>query len=295
MNSNAVATLNSAPQLRAVSDGEFTAEKVALIKKTIMPQASDLELDLFVNYCRTIALDPLAKQVYAIRQKNGTWQFFASIDGLRVTAQRTGEYLGQTAPYWCSMDATWRDVWLADGPPAAAKVGVFRRGNTEPTWGVATFRSYGTGKGGNWTSMPDVMLAKCAEASALRKAFPAELSGVYVREEFADADATPAAPKRQPPPRIDVVESEGDIVDIDVDYETGEILALTPIQPEQIREITTLKRGLGWDSQKIRDFSLNRVGKADSGQLTVPEADYLIEQLRMEQDDMLATPAGGDR
>jgi hypothetical protein len=159
--SNSVATYNAAAQLRAVPDFEITTEKIALIKQTIMPQASDLELDLFINYCRSIRLDPLAKQVYAIRQKNGVWQFFASIDGLRITAQRTGEYLGQTAPFWCGMDAAWRDVWLGDGAPAAAKIGVWKKGNPEPTWSVATFRSYGAGKGGNWSSMPDVMLAKC--------------------------------------------------------------------------------------------------------------------------------------
>ncbi len=213
--SNALAVI-AKPQAQAIAPFRLSEEAKQVVRESMMRGASASELLAFFIVAEKMQLDPVAKQIHAVSRDTWDkdaktyvkkWSFQTSIDGYRLIAQRTGEYEGQTKAEWCGSDGKWVDVWLDKDPPAAARKGVMRKGFREPLVAVATYAQYvQTYRDKNeniivnpmWTKMPANQLAKCAEALALRQAFPQELSGAYVDEEMGQADVDISQHAREP-------------------------------------------------------------------------------------------------
>lgn len=183
--------------------------------------------EAFLAHCRRTQLDPIARQIYAIH-RDGKWGIQVSIDGARLIAERSQKYEGQTPVQWTGDGQTWVDVWLDQKPPAAARVGVYKTGFREPMIAVANFSAYAAG-GPMWSKMPALMLGKCAEMLALRKAFPQDLSGLYSSEEMDQAGQPQQAAQEQVEPpheRPQAEPSEDGIVDAEVVDESEDTTAL---------------------------------------------------------------------
>jgi phage recombination protein Bet len=189
---------------------EWTPAQSAVLRQSgISDDVTPAELSGFLHLCQRTQLDPFSRQIYLIGRKDkraGRTVFTpqTGIDGYRVIAHRViaeaRQQFGYEDTQWCDQSGRWRDVWLANEPPAAARVTVIRNGHRFPA--IALYREYvQTGwenkPTGLWGKMPASQLAKCAEALALRKAFPHDLAGVYTAEEMAQAD-NPAPENRGP-------------------------------------------------------------------------------------------------
>lgn len=163
-----------------------TPEAEALIREQFgLQEATTSEIEYLFAVAARTGLDPVQRQLYGImrydaRAKRAKLTVQVGIDGFRAVAARTREYAG-------SDDA----VFTGTGPELKATVTVYRitQGVRCPFTASARWSEYvqttRDGKpSGQWGSKPFVMLAKCAEALALRKAFPAELGGIYTDAEM---------------------------------------------------------------------------------------------------------------
>ena len=191
--------------------------EIELIKRTIAVNASDDELKLFIQICRGAKLNPFMKQAHFVPfwdSKTGTEKraVIIGIDGFRTIAEDSGNYAGNDDPIFKAEEQQIDiDVYESKGQsrhvvrteklkvPSEATVSVYKVvcGIRCPFTATARWSEYypGSKKVGRWHTMPYLMLGKCAEALALRKAFPSRLSGVYSQEEMDQAITSPTADK----------------------------------------------------------------------------------------------------
>jgi phage recombination protein Bet len=185
--------------------GKLNRQQIDLIKRTVAKGATDDELKMFLQVCKGAQLNPFLKQVFLVprwdsREGKEVRAIQVSIDGFRSIAESSGAYAGNEDPIFdgestIKVGTPAKDLTV----PNKATVTVYKvvEGQRYPFTATARWQEYypGVKMGFQWHIRPFLMLGKCAEALALRKAFPKLLSGMYEEAELANT-------QEQKPPQI---------------------------------------------------------------------------------------------
>jgi len=199
--------MNTALASKSSDISGYSPDQIQLIKNTVAVGATDDELGLFLTVCKHHKLDPFTRQIHFVKRAGkGTIQ--TGIDGFRTIAERTGSYAGNDDP-----------VFDDEAKPTKATVTVWKIVNGTRCPFTATARwsqYYPKGQGFMWDKMPHLMLGKCAEALALRKAFPEALSGLYSDDEMEQAGTKDAKPAEavEPPRKAEIVDAVSEPQDV---------------------------------------------------------------------------------
>jgi len=181
------------PKVLAKTQSFLTQEEISLIKNLVAKDATDAELKLFLYVAERTKLNPLLKQIHFVKRA-GQMTVQTGIDGYRAVAERSGTLAGID-------DAIFDDE--TGITPGKASVTVYRIiSDTRVSFTASARWNEYAPQGGQafmWKKMPFLMLSKCAEALALRKAFPNDLAGIYTNEEMEQSDKTPNVVTSVPP------------------------------------------------------------------------------------------------
>jgi len=207
-------------EVAKINPGEiegFQPRILELIKRTVASDCNDDEFRTFIHMARQLELDPLRKQIYAFvfsknNPKKRRMSIVTGIDGFRTIAARQGDYRPDEEAPTFKYSEQLKDPEKNPLGIESASVRVFKQDN-QNTWNPingtvywdefaplkevwaydeASGKDKPTGKflldtSGNWGKMPRVMIAKCAEAQALRRGWPDDLSNVYEQSEIDQA------------------------------------------------------------------------------------------------------------
>jgi phage recombination protein Bet len=199
-----VRSVNAVPATRQqVAPMEFSADQLKIIRDSFLNGASEKEAAVLLELARVRRLNPITRQIHFVkrsqwdpdtRTSKEVWSAQVGIDGFRAIAERTGLYDGQDEAEF---------EYDSKGAIKLCRVRIYRKDWSRPAVGVAHFTEYAqTKKDGSltkmWVDKPHIMIAKCAEALAFRKAFPEDTSGLYAPEEMGvereEKDITPIGP-----------------------------------------------------------------------------------------------------
>lgn len=273
-------TMQTAQELK-ISDSYLE-----LIKNVFCKGATDDELALFLRTANRTGLDPAARQIFAVKRYDGNTKGMVmsiqiSIDGFRLIADRSGKYAPSREPSY-----TYDKTGNLESATAYIKkhVGGVWHEISATAFYVEYVQKTKEGKpNAMWAKMPRLMLAKCAESLVLRRAFPAELSGLYTADEMGGEHA-----ENNLTNEIKRAEYEADHNEKGLPVEKSERDLLIEQVTEICKELNAAKDSINWTNAKLKEFvntffevtdGLDSCGNESLGQL-ITELQKRLENLK---------------
>jgi phage recombination protein Bet len=224
--SAALQVVNGTPEA-LVAVEQMAAERKELIRKTVAPDATPAELDLFIYDCLRRRTHPLDRMIH-FTKRGGRYTPITGIDYMRSLAGETDEHAGTDDAEFAYSETDPERKF-----PLSCKVTVYKitQGQRYAYAATARWAEYYPGDGTPgfmWRKLPHVMLAKVAESLALRKAFPRQLGGLYAKEELEQAGEPTA---RQSKSKAEVVPPNADEDKAEMDEAWGREPAAEPVRP----------------------------------------------------------------
>ena len=149
---------------------EYDAHQREILMQTVAKGCSPEQFMLMLELAKRYKLDPFAKQIWATKVG-----IFVGRDGFLMLAHRSGDFDG--------METTFEE---RNGKLFSATCTVYHKRMSHPIRVTVRLDEFYRENSDAWQRMPYVMLQKCAEAHALRRAFC--ITGLYDAAEFDPAD-----------------------------------------------------------------------------------------------------------
>ena len=238
----------------------YDQKQIQLLINTVAPKLDQNELSLFLYTCKNYGLDPFLKQIYALKIK-GRMVAYVGIDGARALAERTQKYApGKESSF------SYKDGKIVSCTSYVKKM------TPDGTWhevgASALFSEYNKGGDTPWKTMPSVMIEKVAEMRALRRAFPAEMGGLYIKEELNGDEENIQVAKEAP-----------------IQQECEEVIDITE-KPKYVPQISKQDVDLlvslisEEEKKKTLQFCLDRFENADLSYLPRETYDIVVQKAR---------------
>ena len=170
-------------------------EGLALVKSIVAKGCDETEFKLLVHMSRIYDLNPLKKEIWAVKYANKPALIFVGRDGLLRIAHNSGKFGSMETTVELEEDTRNPNIKNAYyiRKPISAKCTIWKKGYDKPFKTIVYFDEFNR-KMALWNEKPKMMLGKVAESQCLRKAF--NIHCLYVPEEMPETENIHAEVKK---------------------------------------------------------------------------------------------------